>query len=352
LTEYFLLPEKFRFLELSGLRAAWSKYPEGFEIYLYFSDSDIELIKGVDDASFQLGCVPVVNIFEARSDPIQASKITDEVRLDVDSSLARFADVYRVKSVTATGVQGETKTIKPFYEIDFDESSDDIRWSIKRRNSSLHKGTISHGTDTYLNFVDKSYSFINPGSGWVINSQLECTNRDLPSKLPFGPQEPKMGFLNGGAGLRIDCLIPPTSPVQPKLSEVSRWQFIAQLSLQQFSDKDGLKTLKSTLSLYNLQASKEIQRLIDGIVTLDFGVSTRRIKVSGRSAICQGTKLTLTCDESFYVGNSLYLFGCVLDEFFAQYSAVNSFTQLVIKSQKNTDDKFTWEPRVGCQPLI
>jgi type VI secretion system protein ImpG len=161
-----------------------------------------------------------------------------------------------------------------------------------------------------------------------------------------------MNFLNGGAGLRIECLLPPTAPVQPELTGTSRWQFTAQLSLQHFANKDGLTTLRSTLALYNFHNSKEIQSLIDGIIKLESSIVSSRINDQGRWAMCQGTRLTLTCDESFYTGNSLYLFGSVLDEFFAQYCTVNSFTQLVIKSQKHSTAKFTWEPRVGCQPLI
>lgn len=147
-------------------------------------------------------------------------------------------------------------------------------------------------------------------------------------------------------------MTPPTTTVQPKLNDSSRWQLITQLSLQHFSDKDGLDKLKESLKLYNFNDSIEVQSLINGITALDTNVKTARLLDNGRAAMCQGTQFILTCDENFYTGNGLYLFGCVIDEFLSQFCVINTFTQLFIKTTKHSRVELEWPPRTGCQPLV
>jgi type VI secretion system protein ImpG len=352
LIEYFLLPQKFLFMRLSGLANAWEKYSNGFEIYIYFDESNIELIRGIDNQSFLLGCAPIVNLFDSVSEPIQASELGNDVMLRVSDKQSIFADVYRVKNVYAINPQGQKKLIQPFYGSHMNSDDDSIYWSLRRENSTWQKGFISHGTDTYLSFVDKDYKVISPNSGWIINANISCTNRDLPNKLPFGPNQPQVNFFEGGAGLRIRCLTPPTRTTQPKLNEASRWQLVTQLSLQHLSNSDGLLKLQETLRLYNVSESKDVTMLIDGMISLKTEVTTARVLDKGRSAMCQGTHFILTCDESFYTGNSLYVFGLIIDEFISQFCAINTFTQLSIKTTQRFAAKFEWPPRTGCQPLL
>jgi type VI secretion system protein ImpG len=352
LTEYFLLPQKFLFFKLSGLAESWERYSEGFDIYIYFDETSIDLVRGIDDATLLLGCVPIVNLFESTSEPIQASDLNSEVMLRVSDQYTRSADVYRVKEVYAINAQGERVTIKPFYGSHITDDESAVYWSLRRENSTWQNGNVSHGTDSYLNFVDMNYKVVSPDSDWIINAAISCTNRDLPNKLPFGPDQPHIHFMEGGAGLRIRCLTAPTPTIQPKLNEATRWQLVTQLSLQHFSDENGLIKLKETLHLYNFNGSKDVSSLIDGMVGLETEVTTARVLDKGRSAMCQGTHFILTCDESFYAGNSLYLFGLVVDEFLSQFCTINTFTQLSIKTTKNLRVELEWPPRTGCQPLV
>jgi type VI secretion system protein ImpG len=352
LAEYFLLPHKFLFIDINGLNESWQKYQDGYEIYIYFNESNIDLVSGVNEQTFLLGCAPVVNLFESKSEPIQASELGNEVMLRVNDPSSKKADVYQIVDVQAINPQGQKKSIKPFYGAHLSDDKEAIYWSLRRENSSWQRGEVSHGTDTYLNLVDKDFNTLSPDSEWIINADLVSTNRDLPNKLPFGPDQPAINFMEGGAGLRIRCLIPPTPTIQPKLNQATRWQLVTQLSLQHFSGSDGLTKLKETMHLYNFNDSKEVMSLIEGMVALESEVITARVLDKGKSAMCQGSHFILTCDESLYAGNSLYLFGCVLDEFFSQFCAINTFTQLSIKTTKHSRIVFEWSPRIGCQPLV
>ncbi|MBX2807120.1 MAG: type VI secretion system baseplate subunit TssF [Cellvibrionaceae bacterium] len=352
LAEYFLLPQKFLFVELNQLGQTWKKYPKGFEIYMYFDQSHIDISRSVNKNVFALGCVPVVNLFDTSCEPIKSATFSAETQLKVSDQYTNIADVYRVNRVYAINAQGERKDLLPFYSSHIDHSNNDVSWTIRRENSLWQKGISSRGTDTYLSLVDKEFTVSSPKSDWLINAEVTCTNRDLPNQLPFGPDKPNIEFLDGIAGLRIRCLTPPTSTVLPELANASRWQLASQLSLQHLSGKSGLSRLKEVLQLYSFSQTKEVKSLIDGIVDLHSEITTTRILDRGRSAMCQGTHFIMTCDESFYTGNSLYVFGEVMDEFLSQFCAINSFTQLSIRSTKHYTMQYEWLPRVGCQPLI
>ncbi len=211
---------------------------------------------------------------------------------------------------------------------------------------------VSHGTDTYISFVDENFQVVTPESDWVINADVVCTNRDMPNKLPFGPDQPHIDFYSGGAGLRAKCLTPPTSTIQPQLDDLTRWQLVTQLSLQNFAGDDGLMVLKETLQLYDFQKNRESQSIIEGIVGLSTKITTAKLIHEGRSAMCQGTHITLEFDEHYYSGSGLYLFSALLSEFFSQYCTMNSFTQLSVHIKQRSGRPIEWPPRSGKQILV
>jgi len=354
LTEYFTFPERFLFVEMDGLEDCWAQFENKVNLYIYFNRSDLELVQGVSDTSMLLGCVPVVNLFEQAIEGIPADQVGIEKKLSVDATHTNCADVHTVKRVYARSSDGKCIDLKPFYGSHRNpgDNQNMLYWNIRRESSQWHNGRISHGTDSYISFVDPNYQVIAPDSDWIINADVLCTNRDLPDKLPFGPDNPDFYFVEGGAGLRIKCLTAPTSTIQPKLNEATRWQLITQLSMQHFTGEGGLQVLKETLNLYNFRQSAETRSLIDGIVDMKTGVTTARLKLEGRAAICQGTEITLEFDEYHYSGSGLYLFAEILSEFFAQYCTINTFVQLNVKVKQRPGQLIEWPPRNGKQVLL
>jgi len=110
--------------------------------------------------------------------------------------------------------------------------------------------------------------------------------------------------------------------------------------------------LKETLQLYNFQKNRESQSIIEGIVALKTTITTAKLIQDGRSAICQGTKITLEFDEHYYSGSGLYLFSALLSEFFSQYCTMNSFTQLSVQIKQRPGKAIEWPPRSGKQILV
>src|SRR5262249_20054425 len=74
LHEYFAFPERFRFVELVGLRKALGRCAgDEIEIVIPLSRGDATLSPMVDRDSFALHCTPVVNLFARHCDRIHVS---------------------------------------------------------------------------------------------------------------------------------------------------------------------------------------------------------------------------------------------------------------------------------------
>jgi type VI secretion system protein ImpG len=56
-------------------------------------------------------------------------------------------------------------------------------------------------------------------------------------------------------------------------------------------------------------------------------------------------------EDHFSSRGDLFLFGCMLDVFFANYASINAFTQLTFQNLNGGSD-FTWPARMGTRPLI
>jgi type VI secretion system protein ImpG len=79
---------------------------------------------------------------------------------------------------------------------------------------------------------------------------------------------------------------------------------------------------------------------------------TRRSGAEPWRGFCQGTEVTLTFDESLYVGSGAFLLGAVLNRFFPLYASINSFTELAIQSVQREGVWKRWKPMAGLQELV
>jgi len=81
---------------------------------------------------------------------------------------------------------------------------------------------------------------------------------------------------------------------------------------------------------------------------LESGHITKRV---GQS-FCRGVQVTVTFDESKYVGTGLFLFAGILEKFLGQYVSINSFSQLIAKTIQKKEALRIWPPRNGNQILL
>ncbi|HQJ09056.1 MAG TPA: type VI secretion system baseplate subunit TssF [Deltaproteobacteria bacterium] len=352
LFEYFCFPEKFLFFDIQGLNRLGKQVTgDAMEIVLYLDRAPKPDLVVTRD-TFCLGAAPVINLFERVAEPIRVSKEKTEYRVIPDIRRQTANEIYQIeKVVSAAGADGrEGSEYRPFYSIrhhleDSDARKKRVFWHMERRPSEK-KG--DGGTEVYLSFADLDFRTADPGAE-IVTAYLTCTNRDLPSRLPFGDPAGDFDIEAAGQIARISSLIKPTPTRRPSLGGALQWQLISHLSLNYLSIVEGGEEgLKEILKLYDFENTPSTRQQIAGIVKVSSEHITRRM---GRS-FCRGVHVTIQFDEDKYVGSGLFLFASVLERFLAQYVSVNSFTQLEAKVIQRPEVLKKWPPRSGNRILI
>jgi type VI secretion system protein ImpG len=108
----------------------------------------------------------------------------------------------------------------------------------------------------------------------------------------------------------------------------------------------GPAALRSLLNLYADQYDAAMQRQIEGIKSISARPVNGRIPTSGPITFGRGVEISLTCDETAFEGGSSFLLGLVLQEFFAKYVSINSFTSTVLRSTER-GEVMRWAPKLG-----
>lgn len=372
LSDLFCCPQLFLFFDLTEISPYWELCQQGIRLVFYFSRVHPELIQGVTHDTLQLGCCPATNLFEASAHAVSATSHDREQLLMLDPQTGNYGDIQSIKSVSIYSEAGEKRDIPPLYGQGVEgkdiacqgHGSGDqaggntyvgkgLYWVARREPSDYFRGALSRGTETYLSIVDERHSVADVLSEGALIVEVDCNNRDLPLRLPFGPDEPCFSFFGKeGGGIRVKCMIPPTPTLPPLSRQTSQWALVTQLSLQSFAGPEGLATLKHALALHDRSNTRENQSVINGILELTVTPVFKRFRQAGKRVHCSGTGIGVVLDEQFYSGVGVYLFGSVLSEFFSQFCTLNTFTQLTITVQQRPEESYIWPPRAGCQALL
>jgi type VI secretion system protein ImpG len=105
------------------------------------------------------------------------------------------------------------------------------------------------------------------------------------------------------------------------------------------------------LSLYADTRDQAIKRQIDGLGAVDSRIITRRLPTPGPVTYGRGVEITLTCDEGAFEGTGTFLLSAVLDEFFARYTSINSFTETVLRTVSR-GEVMRWPARLGRRQIL
>ena len=114
----------------------------------------------------------------------------------------------------------------------------------------------------------------------------------------------------------------------------------------------SLEPLREILRLYSFSDRPSTFQQVNGIVEMECRRVVRRVGSDAWRGFCQGAEVTLTFDESAYMGSGAFLLASVLQRFFALYASVNSFSQLVIKSLQREGEWKRWAPMAGEQAVL
>ena len=358
LMEYFAFPEKFHFVDMTGLDEVWKK---GFKdaIEFIFLISDVEgndrsqrLELELSKKTFRMGCAPIVNLFPQVAEPIQITQRKYEYPITPDVRRPYAMEIFSVDEVTSINTANQKiTTLQPFYSLRHSAREEDRAcfWLARSRPSTRPN---DDGTNMYLSLVDLSTQTIDPGAN-ILSVHTTCTNRDLPARLPFGNQDSDFELEGSSAMRRIVALRKPTVPMRPAMGKGALWRLISNLSLNYLSlVEEGKEALQEILRLYDIGRSPYSQNVIESIVRIQSGRHFARLSSEEGVSFVRGTRIEMELDEDRYVGGGAYLFASVLERFFGLSASLNSFTQLVVTTPQRKGVLHQWKPRAGRRILV
>ena len=355
LSEYFAFPYKFLFFDIYGLDiAAERQVGSHFDIIIRLKDITPPIATVTAD-NFRLGCTPIVNLFSRLSDPVYISQQRYEYQIHPDIHRQMSTEIYSVDEVfTADPVTNTVREFAPFYSLRhaYGDQVEKSFWCAARRQSERPE---DDGTEIFIALVDSNFNPRTPAVD-VLNVRATCTNRDLPARLPFGGKDNDLEVEGTALISRARCLTKPTETIRPPQRRAAQWRLISHLNLNYvslISGENGTpEALQEILHLYNFNDSSVTRKQILGITKIESRNAIRQIGGRIGSGFVRGFETTLTFDEEQFVGSGMFLFACVVERFLGLYSSVNSFNQMVMRSEQREEIIKRFPPRAGEQELI
>lgn len=358
LGEYFTFPEKFLFLDIDGFDQLKGK-GFGGKVELIFLMSEFErkerqqLIElGVNADVFRLGCAPVVNLFGQTAEPVLVEQKRYEYRIVPDARREQAIDIFSVDEVAGVTIgSSEPVEYEPFFSFRHSNAQQQDRayWHISRRLSGWR---TDKGSDVYITFVNLTGERTIPDRE-TVTLRLTCSNRDLPSRLPFGNEDGDFQLETGGPIERIVALVKPTDAILPPARASLLWRLASQLSLNYLSlISEGADAFREILRLHNFGSSLTVDRQIQGILNLNGKPHFTRLSSDSGVSFARGTRVEMEFDEEQFAGSGVYTFASVIDRFLGLYTSMNSFSQLVVRTRQRKGVLKQWPARSGQKILM
>lgn len=365
--EYFALPQRFLFVELSGL-APGVRRCDGTELdLLVLLDAvDLELENALTGANIQLFCTPAVNLFPKRSDRIHMTDRASEFLVVPDRTRPLDYEVYQVLGVSGYREGAEVvREFRPFYSAtDYEEEGrgGGAYFAVNRvpRASSAkeqQEGRRSSyaGSEVYVSLVDARAAPYREDLR-QLGIEARCTNRDLPLRMPVGRGRTDFTLEEGVPVESVRCVTGPTRPAPSFAEGEIAWRAISHLALNHLSLVDsgsggGAAALRDLLKLYGESGEAHIRKQIEGVKGVASRPISRRVATPGPVAFARGLEVTVTLDDAAFEGIGPFLLGAVLDHFFAKYVSINSFTETVVRTA-GRGEIMRWPARIGQRHIL
>ncbi|SNB74789.1 type VI secretion system protein ImpG [Arboricoccus pini] len=349
LQEYFSLPERTCFIEVTGLADAIARSAdERIDLIFLLDRIDQRLERHLATDNIALFATPAINLFEWQADRVEVSDRSYEYHLVPDRTRPLDLEVHSVLDIKGE-FEGDTKPLhfKPFYSMADHEPADSegAAYTIRRdqRLISAHQrrqGPRSAyvGSEVFLQLSDRNAAPFAQDLR-QLTVKCRCSNRDLPLLLPVGKGNTDFTLEIGAPVSNIRCLNGPTPPRASRATGDVAWHLISHLSLNYLSitgaknaEVQGADALRQLLRLYAEDGATPLLRQIEGLRQVISRPIVRRLPGGGQTAVARGLEVELTVDETAFAGTGAFPLGAVLSHFFAKYVSINSFTETVLVS--------------------
>jgi type VI secretion system protein ImpG len=346
LQEYFTLPQKLLFFQVRELHRATGIAAERFDLAFQF-ERPPALPAGVGKDTIRTNCVPAINLFRARGEPVAFKTRSEEHLVRASGFSPLEMEIDAVTSVV--GVPrgpGRQVSYEPFAGVRPGKAEGHTRHYRLRRELSPRDG----GLDTYISLPRS----LEPGEEFqpeTLTFDAVATNRSLPERLGLG--DVSVPTESSPAMVSFRNIVPVSHPVRPPLGTELHWRLVAHLAANRASiaSADGLRAL---LGLHNLQVLSDQQSgranalRIESVRGVTSALSHRIIK----GAPARGARYVVEVGEAGFAGpGDAFLFGCALCDLLASQASHVSFVEFVLRMTPSLRE-YTWPPRDGQKALF
>jgi len=367
LREYFMMPERFHYVRVSGLQPVVRRCAAGLEIILLFRRPVPELAD-LTPADFELFATPIINLFERECNVIEVDARKTRQVLHADRTRARDFEIYRVIRVEDADAEGNDAEIPELFSLGQNRGSGWV-YSTERRPRRATEEERRDGLTRTSYTGDDVFLAISRPLASPANRPLKrldvmalCTNRDLP----ILDDNPTL-TLEAGDPVETVRLLGALRPPQPAIpaalptgadgesrADDLAWRLVAQLALNFLSlakEGRGIDPLHALLDLYADRGDPSLARNVHSIVRIDSQPVIERLQIDGPMCFGRGTEVTLHVDQSVLAGQSTLLLSALLARLFARHAGINGFVRTRTRLLQKQED-VPWPMTPGNRYLI
>ena len=372
LREYFLFPRKFLGFRLDGLGAVLPKLTaKTVDVIFLFDEANPRLPGAVNPSVFALYGATAINLFEMATDRIPVRTNQHEFQVVPDRSHPLDYEPHRILDVHAHFHGGRDKVpVAPLYAGALRaETGRSLFYSTRRlprRRSQQERasgGASDYtGTELFISLIEPAGIDSEAGVA-ELSVRALCSNRHLPEQLPVGEGGSDFRLIDH-MSLDVTCRAGPTKPREPVVAQqrgrsevlstgAATWRLISilstnQLGLVEHGGGARAEAVRETLSLFADSSDSATERRVRGVRKVDSRPVVRRLRHRMGLGAARGIEVTVTLDERAFEGSGAFLLGAILDRYFAEYAAMNHFTETVVRTTER-GEIMRWPPRAGTR---
>lgn len=337
LSEYVNFPEKFLFIDITNLdEVVTNDFGDELVLCFYSHEACDSLVNRISADNFQLGCTPVVNIFEQVADPIRLEQTHEEYHLIAHSQQAKHSiEIYSVNDVIASSDQCEDVLCLPMFGLKDYESHTQgyMCWSLNRKSGWEVGDHRLLGYESFLS-INMNHYHKKHNETLVLSPVVYCTNRDLPTYLSCSQTDSQLAFWKVGQGdvARINYMTSFSEPKYRDLSADLESDLISLICSNKLSLLDQNNLLSRVEALMSIASySNSNQPSVFNAIT---NITSKKVykldKACLRMSYLHGIRLSLQINTDAFYGDSVYLFGQIVRDYFAKVCALNNYVEVVL----------------------
>lgn len=362
LKEYAALPDKFRFVELRGLRKVLAGMRTR-KLYLHFHFSGVfnRLESAVKNHSIALFCVPAINLRERQLDRVDVNPGLTEFHLRGDAMRPKDFEVIRVLNVLGGGGGSERRFAPIFEAVASGRTSTGSYYMLRREKRRLTQAELVGRSVTYAG-SELYIALSEPGAApfgrdlQYLSVRALCSNRDMPLYLKAQRADARYEAVDTVPVRQIECMAGPSVPLASAVDGFDPWValshlYVNYLSLFDSGAAQGAEVLRAMLGLYASVPGHFLLRQAEGLNSVSAEQITRRVPGGGPLAFGRGVAVRLSMNDRAFDGGSPFLLASVLENYLAAHVSINSFVETQLELADRAES-FQWPSRFGRRPTF